>query len=134
MGFILSYISLILFVIVYLLDEIVMLFVGVKGRKWYQLSAQRKYTKAFTVDVFGNYLFGDFWNFIWSKGGYKFGIFGETLSSCLGRKKSENTLNWFGMIFYYVLYVVDFSKWKYGGHCFNAIMSEVEIKELLKRR
>lgn len=34
----------------------------------------------------------------------------------------------------FFFFVGDFSKWKYGGHCFNAIMSEVEIKEFLKRR
>ena len=89
MGFILSIIALSLFVLVYLLDELTVLVINVKGKKWFKTTAKRKFTKAFKVDVFANYLFPDFWNFAFSKGGYKFGVFGETLSSCFGKKRLE---------------------------------------------
>ena len=133
MGFILSYMSLILFVIVYLFDGIIELFTEVKNRKWYKTVSQRKYTKAFAIDVFGNYLFKSTWTLLFSwNGGYKFGKWGETISSCLGRKKIENTLSWIGLFFYYLLYLVDFTKWKSQGHCISSIMSEEEINKFLK--
>lgn len=133
MGFILSYIALILFVAVYILDEFTCLFIDVRKRKWFYLTSKRKYSKAFKVDVFANFLFPDFWNLIFSKGGYEFGIFGETLSSCIGRKQVDKTLSKFGLCFYYLLYAIDFTKWKQGGHCNWAIMSEEQINNFLKK-
>lgn len=132
MGFLLAQISLILFVVVYFLDGITMLFIDVKDRKWYKTTEKRKFTKAFKVDVFGNNLFGNFWNLIFSTGGYLFGRFGETISSCLGRKKLENTLSLFGLFSYYILYGLDYTKWKQGGHCIASIMTEQEITNFLK--
>jgi hypothetical protein len=133
MGFLLSYIAIILFVIVYLLDEIILMVVNVKNRKWFKTVSQRKYTKAFDIDVFANYLFPTTWTFIFSwKGGYKFGRFGETLSSVLGRKKIDNSLSWIGIFIYYLLYALDFSKWKAGGHCYWAIMHEYQIINFIK--
>lgn len=133
MGFILSIIALLLFTVIYLLDEVISLFVNVKGRKWFKVTSKRKFSKAFKVDVFANYLFPDFWNITFSKGGYKFGRFGETLSSCLGKKKLENTLSYLGLLIYCVLYAVDVSTWKNKGHCIASIMTESEIENFLKR-
>lgn len=133
MGFILSLISWFLFGLVYLLDEITGLFINVRHRKWYKITSRRKFGKAFKVDVFANYLFPDFWNFVFSKNGYAFGIFGETLSSCLGRKKIEHSLSWTGLLIYYILYVIDFTQWKNKGHCIASIMTDVEIESFLIR-
>lgn len=133
MGFILSIIALILFVVVYILDEITVLFTNVKNRKWFKVTSERKFSKAFKIDVFANYLFPDFWNLVFSKGGYRFGIFGETLSSALGRKKIEKSLSYVGLLIYYILYTVDVSQWKNNGHCIASIMSESEIENFLKR-
>lgn len=133
MGFILSHIALILFVVVYMLDGFTSLFINVEKRKWYKITSKRKFTKAFKVDVFANFLFPDFWNLIFSKGGYPFGKFGETLSSCLGRKKIEKTLSWFGLIFYYILFVIDFSQWKNKGHCVASIMTTQQIADFLNK-
>lgn len=133
MGFVLSIVALLLFSLVYILDDLIGLFVNVKGRKWYKVTSKRKFTKAFKVDVFANYLFPDFWNIIFSSGGYAFGKFGETLSSCLGRKKIESSLSWLGLLFYWILYAVDFTQWRNKGHCVASIMTELEINNFLKR-
>lgn len=130
---ILSIVALCLFVVIYILDDFAVLFINVKNRKWYKVTSKRKFNKAFKVDVFANYLFPDFWNLTFSKGGYRFGRFGETLSSCLGRKKLEKTLAWVGLLIYYILFVIDFSQWKNKGHCIASIMSDNEIADFLKR-
>ncbi|MRX70256.1 hypothetical protein SAMN06265349_101742 [Flavobacterium resistens] len=133
MGFLLSIIALILFVIIYILDELTSLFINVRKRKWFKVISKRKFTKAFKIDVFANYLFSDFWTLIFSTGGYAFGRFGETLSSCIGKKKIEKTLSWSGLLLYYILYAIDFSQWKNKGHCIASIMLDREIEEFLKR-
>lgn len=133
MGFFLSIIALFLFTIVYILDEITVLFTNIKKRKWFKTTSKRKFSKAFKVDVFANYLFPDFWNIVLSKGGYRFGNFGENLSSVLGRKKIEKSLSYVGLLIYYILYAVDVSTWKKNGHCIASIMTESEIENFLKR-
>lgn len=133
MGFILTPIAWVLFSIAYLIDEVRVLFFDVKKRHWFQVTAKRKFHKSLKTDILGNWLFADLWNVIFSKGGYKFGVFGETLSSCLGRKFLEGTLNRHGRFWYYVLYVVDFSKWKKQGHCIASIQTEDDITNFLKR-
>ena len=94
---------------------------------------ERKFTKAFRVDVLGNWLFADLWNLIFSKGGYQFGRFGETISSCLGRKFQEKSLTRHGRFWYCLLYAVDFTKWKKQGHCISNIQTEAEINNYLNR-
>ena len=133
MGFILSYLALFLFSLVYIIADFVMMFVGVKKRKWFKITSERKFTKAFKVDVFGNWLFADFWNVAFSKGGYKFGRFGETLSSCFGKKRLENSLNWFGFVISIIIDVVDFTKWFKRGHCIDSIMYDEIINDFLNR-
>lgn len=131
MGFFLSIIALILFVFVYILDEITTLVINVKGRKWFKVTAKRKFTKAFKVDVFANYLFPDFWNAAFSKGGYRFGVFGETLSSCFGKKRLEKSLSWFGYVVSWTIDAIDFTTWKRGGHCVASIMTDEAINKFL---
>lgn len=135
MGFILSYIAIGLFLVVYLIDSVLILVIDVKNKKWYKVVNQRKYTKAFDIDVFGNYLLPDTWTFFLSwGGGYKFGRFGETLSSVLGRKKLDNSLSWIGLFLYYFLYAFDFTKWKVGGHCYWAIMHDYQINNFINNK
>ena len=133
MGFILAFLALFLFVLVYLIEGIVILFIGVENRKWYKVTSHRKFMKAFKVDVFGNYLFADFWNAALSKNGYQFGVFGETLSSCFGKKRLEKSLNWFGWCISVAIDAVDFTKWFKGGHCKASIMNDQEIADFLNR-
>jgi hypothetical protein len=130
MGIILAPIALILFILVFIIETFFSLFFETKKRKWFTLISSRLYRKAKLIDIFGNYLFPEFWNFIFSKKGdnYSYGRLGETLSSATGKKKLENSLTKTGLILYYILYIIDFPSWKYGGHCIRYIMSEEQIK------
>lgn len=87
------------------------------------------YKKAKYIDIFGNFLFPEFWNFTLSDDGdnYKFGKLGETISSVLGKKKLEESLSFIGLCLYYILYIIDVKSWKYGGHCIRYIMNEQQI-------
>lgn len=131
MGILLAFISLILFVIIFFCYFLFSLFFETSKRKWFNLISNRLYNKAKLIDIFANYLFPELWTFLFSikNKDYKFGILGETLSSVLGKKKIDNSLNIFGLLIYYILYVIDFDSWKYGGHCVRWQMSEKEIKK-----
>ena len=130
MGIILAPISLILFILVFIVETFFSLFFETKKRKWFTLVSARLYKKAKLVDIFGNYLFPEFWNFIFSKKGnnYKFGRLGETISSVFSKKKKDKSLTYFGLFIYYSLYLIDLPSWKYGGHCIRYIMTEEQIK------
>lgn len=133
MGYILAYVAILLFTIVYLLDSVVILLYQVKGRKWYLHTSSKSRSKAFKTDIIANWLFPDTWSFLFSKkGGYRFGRFGESLSSCLGRKFEEHTLSLMGYAFYYILYFLDYTAWKTGGHCFISIMSDEQINKFIE--
>ncbi len=127
MGFVLSIISLFLFILVFILDTIFKLFYHVAKRQWYMLINKRFFYKAYLIDVFGNFIFADFWNYTLSKGGYKFGVFGETLSSCFGKKLQEKSLSILGYIIACSINIVDFSTWHKGGHCFDSILTKEQI-------
>jgi len=133
MGFILSIIALPLFLLIYIMDEITIMFINVKNRKWFKVTSERKFKKSFKLDVLANWLFPGFLNAVFSKGGYQFGKFGETLSSVFGKKRAENSLGWFGYSISILIDCVDFSKWRKGGHCFNAIMADEEIEGFLAK-
>ena len=75
-------------------------------------------------------LFPTFLNFAFSKGGYEFGTFGETLSSCFGKKRLEKSLSITGQIVRLIIDFFDYTKWKNGGHCVANIMKNREIKEV----
>lgn len=119
---------------VFIIETIFSLFFETKKRKWFSLISTRLYKKAKLIDIFGNYLFPEFWNFMFSKKGdnYKFGRLGETISSVLGKKHLENSLTFSGLILYYLLFAIDWTTWKKGGHCFYYIMSEEQIKNFNK--
>ena len=134
MGIILAPISLFLFCLVFIIESIFSMFYQTKGRKWFRLFSLKMYIKAKLIDIFGNYLFPEFWEFIFSKNGdfYRFGRLGETISSVLGKKKLENSLSIGGLIIYYILYGIDIPSWKYKGHCIRYIMNEEQINEFIK--
>lgn len=106
---------------------------NVRKRKWYTLITKRLLLQAYLIDVFGNYIFSDFWNCTLSTGGYKFGRFGETLSSCFGKKLEERSLSILGYIIAYLLNILDFSTWKEGGHCKDSILNDEEIADFFER-
>lgn len=76
-------------------------------------------------DRFGNHNYRVGLNFWFSNGGYQFGNKEETISSALGKKSMENSLAFMGWFFYYLLYALDYSKWKKGGHCFASINNKI---------
>ena len=138
MSIILSLIALILFVIVHLLYNIIMLFTGVKDRKWYNLIDKKAFNLAFNIDVFGNYQYKDLWNLIFSKSGYEFGVFGETISSCLGKKMLDKSLTIFGWVIAILINIVDVGKWKSGFtgngfHCVASMQTDKQIKNFIKK-
>ena len=138
MSVILSKLGLIIFVLIDLISTFLMLFTDIKGRKWYQLIDKKAFQKALNIDIFGNYQFKEFWNLTMSKNGYQFGRFGETLSSCLGRKQLERSLSWFGWFILLLVNLSDFSKWKSGFkgngfHCVASIQTHEEINNFINK-
>ena len=104
---------------------------SVYKRQWFKVTGKRKFKKAMNVDILGNFFYGETLEWLFSKSGYQFGRFGETISSCLGKKFIEKTLNFHGLIWYYILYGIDFTKWKKQGHCIANIQPEAEINNYL---
>lgn len=77
---------------------------------------------AIDIDKFGNRNFRTFLNATMRiKGGYNFGNVNETISSALGKNQRDKTLSWFGWLFVYILWAIDYPYWKKGGHCINSI-------------
>lgn len=134
MGHVLSYIAIILFTVVYLLDGIIILIKGVKNRKWYYYTSSRSRDKAFKTDIIANWLFPETWNLLFSNGGYEFGRFGESLSSALGKKYEGGSLSIAGLVIYGILYIVDVQAWKKGGHCYMSIMDDDTINKFIDRK
>lgn len=120
----------VLFLVLFVVNFFFSLVYDVKDRKWFKLTTKRNKRKAVLIDVFGNYIFSDFWNFAFSKSGYKFGVFGETLSSCFGKKRLEKSLTIFGLIISYIIDFIDFGNWYKGGHCIASIMTEEQINNM----
>jgi len=86
-------------------------------------SSKMFYETLLNLDIFGCREFRCFFNLsMITKKGYQFGKVGETISSVLEKNKLTNTLSWFGLFWYYLLYIVDIRYWKKGGHCYNSIM------------
>lgn len=85
---------------------------------------------AIQTDIYLHYDFRALWRVCFSKWGlnegYKFGTNkDETLSSALGRKAQEKTLNWIGWLMYIILYIIDIPNWFKGGHCKGAYYSYI---------
>jgi hypothetical protein len=129
MGVILALLSLLIFFFVFIFDLLFLSVFKVKRRRWLSLYSKRAFRKAILIDVFGNYLFPEFWTFCFSKKnmGYTFGILGETISSVLGKKKLDDSLSIIGLSLYYILFLIDFKVWTKGGHCIYYIMTDDEI-------
>ena len=106
-----------------------MLFHKVKGRKWYKLQDKRRSVIAYRIDVMGNFIYAEYWNGYYSKGGYKFGRLGETISSVLGKKQQEKSLSVLGWVLLYLVNFIDFTTWFKGGHCKYWIQMEKQINK-----
>ena len=133
MSVILSVIALFLFFIVGIIYMFFLLLYKTKKIKWYKYVNAEAYSFAYNVDVLGNYLFANFWNWLLSKGSYKFGVFGETMSGCLGKKQQEKSLSITGWILLIIINFIDFTKWFKGGHCVAQIQDEFQISNFIKQ-
>lgn len=133
MWYLLSILAMALFLLLFVLNFFFSMIYNVKDRKWFNLTQNRNKRKAILIDVFGNYVFADFWNYAFSKGGYEFGVLGETLSSAFGKKRQEKSLTFFGLIVSYIIDGIDFTKWRKRGHCIASIMTEEQINKMFER-
>jgi hypothetical protein len=89
---------------------------------------------ALETDIYLHYNFRALWRVTFSKYGYKeLHRFGtnkdETLSSAIGNKFIESSLNWHGIFWYYFLYFVDIPNWRKGGHCKVSYYSYIAQKD-----
>ena len=132
MGFILAPIALILFALVGFINYFSVIIVNLTRRAFFKTVSKIKFEFAFNVDVFGNYLLKDTWNLIFAWKVKPFGIFGETISSVLGKLRRDSGISWFGWLFSWFLDIIWFTDWFKGGHCKASIMSEERIEEIRK--
>lgn len=132
MWYVLSILAMALFLVLFILNFFFSMIYNVKHRKWFNLTQDRNKRKAILIDVFGNYVFADFWNYAFSKNGYKFGVLGETLSSAFGKKRLEKSLTIFGLIVSYIIDGIDFTKWSKNGHCIASIMTDEQIDKMFE--
>lgn len=131
MGIILAPLALFLFSIVGVVHTLITPFQFIYRRAFLRKLHKETFTFAFDVDVFGNYLFRNTWNILLcKKGNTYFGVFGETLSSCLGKILRDKKASVFGYIVAYALNVIWITDWFKGGHCKASIMSDIIIIEI----
>ncbi len=99
------------------------LFVDREKNQFWQFVNNEFQDYAVCRDCYANHNYQISLNFWLSKGGYAFGNPKETISSVLGKKGVEKSLNIWGWCWYYFLYAVDFTQWNNGGHCFASIIN-----------
>jgi len=125
MGFILLIVTWVLTPILEIISLFTVLWVKKKNHSFLKTVSDFFKYASVDRDRFGNHNYKTALNFWLSKGGYEFGNINETISSVFGKKSKEKTLNCFGWFFYYLLYVLDYSAWKKGGHCVYAINNNI---------
>ena len=125
MGFLLLIITWILTPVLELISLLTILWVKRKEYSFLKTVSGFFKSGAIDRDRFGNHNYKTALNFWLSKGGYEFGNYIETISSVLGKKGVEKSLNAFGWFWYYLLYAIDYSNWKKGGHCFASINNKI---------
>jgi len=126
MGWILNILALQIFTLISVVDTIVRL-----ATKRSENSAFRK---SFNINVFGNYLFGVTLNIcLLKKHVNLFGIFGEPISSVLGKGYKAKQLNYLGHVIRFLVDAADVPMWVKGkSHCIEWIRTEKEIKKTAK--
>lgn len=125
MGLLLIIITWFLTPIFEIINFITTIFTRVKDYQYWKTINFYFKQGAIDRDRFANYNYQVSLNFWLSKGGYKFGNKKETMSSVLGKKQLEKSLNIFGWFWIYFLYIIDFTAWKKGGHCIHAIQNNL---------
>lgn len=99
----------------------------VKKRSFLKVLNEYQFQSALENDIFLHYNFRALWTVCLSKGNRSNYNFGdnkdETLSSAMGRKYLDKSLNKVGLLLYYFLYAVDYTSWKTKGHCIDSFES-----------
>lgn len=130
MGFVLSLLAYLLFGIVAVINFPIVLITHAKKHGFFKVVNKYWFTNALELDKYGNHNYRTTWNVLFSSGGYRFGVRNETISSALGKKQVQKSLTVGGWIMVYMLWAIDIKYWKRGGHCYNSIMPENEIRKL----
>jgi len=125
MGFLLIFITWLLTPLLEITSLLTVLWVKRKEYSFLKTVSDFFTYAAIDRDRFGNHNYKTALNFWMSTGGYEFGNAAETISSVLGKKGVEKTLSFVGWFWYYLLYALDYSNWKKGGHCFNSINNNI---------
>ena len=121
MGFLLLIVAWVLTPVFEIINWLTVLYVYAKKRQFMKVVNGYFYSGAYDRDCFANHNYRTGLNFWLSTGGYEFGNKKETMSSVIGKKSIEKTLNICGWFWYYLLYAIDYSNWKKGGHCVASI-------------
>ncbi len=101
---------------------IVVIYKNIKINGFFRTMNTYWFENAYAIDVDANQRYEILWNVIMrKKRGYRFGRFGETISSALGKNQRDKTLSWFGWIWVILLFAIDVKYWLKGGHCINSI-------------
>lgn len=107
------------------LNLISAIIINIRRRGIFRVINQYQLKSAREAAIYFQYNFRALWRLTMSNGkGYRFGRDKEmTLSVAIGKKRSEKTLSIHGLFWYYVLFLIDCTKWFKGGHCKFAYFS-----------
>lgn len=126
MGWLLNLLALVVFAVISIIDQIVRLITKRSGKS--------AYSNGLKINVFGNELFADTLNlFLLKKGVNEFGVFGEPISSVLGRTRQNKQLNYFGHFIRLLVDAFDYKMWlKNKSHCKKWIRTQKDIDQYIK--
>ena len=115
MGFILTIVARVLFLIVWSISPIIAFLSNLHRRSFWKFQNRLAFTDALELDIYANYACRHTWNLIFQLEGYEFGVKGETISSALGKNQRDGTLTWVGLFICFILDTLD------KDHCQNSI-------------
>ena len=125
MGILLLFIAWILTPIFEIINLFTIIYLNVSKYRFWKTINGYFLSGAIDRDKFANHNYRTGLNFWLSKGGYNFGNEKETMSSVIGKKSLEKSLNIWGWFWYYLLYAIDYKNWKKGGHCIASINNNI---------
>lgn len=122
MGFLLSIIAYVLFLILAGLNFVAVLATYAKKQGFWKTINNYWFTNALDLDKFANHHFRTLLRVtLKRKNGYQFGNQNETISYVLGKNQVDKTLTLTGWVIVYILHAIDYKNWKNGGHCIASI-------------
>ena len=120
-NYVLNWAALILFVVVHPFNALAEILRN-------ENPSREAFKNALAIDIFGNEHYKTFWNWAFrKKGGYNFGVKGETISVAMAKNMKQGTLSWFGWVCAFFINVADITTWGKGGH-FKGIADKPRLK------